>query len=95
MAPPSIRHGYYWCAMVGAGLIARFDPTGRMDRSINLPVRDPTMCAFGGQKLDTLYVTTARRLLQPPELAAQPLAGGVFVIEDVGVHGLPEPLFAG
>jgi sugar lactone lactonase YvrE len=87
--------GFYWCALFGAGAIARFDPKGRLVRMIELPTRDPTMCTFGGADLDTLYVTTARRFLDAAQLRAQPLAGAVFAVRGLGVKGLVEPRYRG
>ena len=87
--------GYYWCAMVGGGAVCRFSPSGKLDRRIELPVRHPTMCSFGGPDLDTLYVVSARHFLTKGESAEQPLAGSVLAITGLGVRGLPEPTFAG
>ncbi len=52
------------------------------------------MCAFGGDNLDILYVTSAREFLSESALSEEPLAGGVFAV-DVGLRGLPEPSFRG
>ena len=54
----------------------------------------PTMCAFGGPDLKTLYVTSARQLRDADELARLPYSGGLFSMQ-VDVPGLPEPAFAG
>jgi sugar lactone lactonase YvrE len=54
----------------------------------------PTMCAFGGPDLKTLYVTTARQQREADELARLPFSGGLFSMQ-VDVAGLPEPSFAG
>jgi L-arabinonolactonase len=89
------REGYYWCALVHGGAIARFDPKGRLDRKIELPVKQPTMCTFGGDELDVLYVTSSTALVPEAERASQKLAGALFAIHDLGVRGLPEPLFGG
>jgi L-arabinonolactonase len=86
--------GYYWICHVGAWHIARYAPDGTIDRVIGLPVQRPTMCAFGGKNLDTLYVTSATYPLSEAALAKQPLAGSLFAI-DVGVRGVPEPFFGG
>lgn len=48
--------GGYWCALHGAGRLRRFHADGSVDRDIELPVSQPTMCAFAGPALDTLYV---------------------------------------
>ena len=87
--------GYYWCALVHGGAVARFDPKGRMDRRIALPVKHPTMCSFGGGGLDTLFVTSAAWMVPEAERKEQPLAGALFAIRGVGVKGLPETLFGG
>lgn len=81
--------GCYWICANDAGLIHRFTPDGRLDRSLAIPVKKPTMCAFGGPRLDTLFVTSIR---PGDDHDPQSLAGGVFAV-DPGVTGLPEPLF--
>ncbi len=86
--------GFLWNAMWDGWRVVRYAPDGRIDRVIEMPVQRPTCCAFGGEGLDTLYVTSARFLLEDAELESQPQAGGVFAV-DVGVKGLPEPRFAG
>ncbi len=87
--------GYYWCALIHDWSIGRFTPDGRLDRIVRLPVQHPTMCNFGGENLDILYVTSGHIFLSPEERAAQPLAGSLFAIHGLGVRGLPEPFFAG
>ena len=72
----------------------RYASDGRVDRVIEVPVRQPTSCIFGGENLDVLYVTTARFDQSEEELERQPLAGRLLAF-DVGVRGLPEPAFAG
>jgi len=80
--------GCYWICGNDAGLVHRFTPAGKLDRSLALPVKKPAMCAFGGPQLDTLYVTSIRP--EGTDLSDQPLAGGVFALRP-GVRGLPEP----
>jgi sugar lactone lactonase YvrE len=79
--------GCYWICANDAGLIHRFTPTGRLDRSLSVPVKKPAMCAFGGAGLDTLFVTSIRP--DGVDLSDQPLAGGLFALHP-GVRGLPE-----
>ena len=52
--------GCYWVCGNDAGLVHRFTPAGKLDRSLAVPVKKPTMCAFGGAGLDTLFVTSIR-----------------------------------
>lgn len=86
--------GYYWCARIRGGQLARYDPTGRLERTIALPVQHPTMCSFGGPGLDVLYVTCGTSFLQPGEADTQPLAGALLAVHGTGARGLPEPFFA-
>ncbi len=87
--------GYYWCALVHGGQVARVDPAGRFDRFIDLPVKHPTMCTFGGPALDVLYVTSAASMVPEAERSGAPYAGALFAIHGLDVRGLPEPMFAG
>ena len=59
-----------------------------------MPTRWPTMMAFGGPDLRTLYVTSLRYQRPADQLAASPLSGSLFAL-DVDVPGLPEPRYAG
>lgn len=86
--------GCLWNAEYSGGRVVRYTPDGRIDRTIELPVSQVSCCAFGGKDLDELYITTARQRLTPEQLAAQPLAGCLFVARP-GVKGLPEGRYAG
>jgi sugar lactone lactonase YvrE len=86
--------GCLWNARYGGSAVVRVTPAGRVDRIVALPVSQPTSCAFGGARLDELYVTTARQRLDAAQLAAEPAAGCVLVLRP-GVSGLPEARYAG
>jgi sugar lactone lactonase YvrE len=79
--------GCYWTCANDAGLVHRFTPTGKLDRSIVIPASKPAMCAFGGADFRSLYVTSIR----PKELdpADESLAGSVFAVS-VDCPGLAE-----
>jgi len=83
-----------WNAEYGGSRLVRYTPAGKVDRSVALPVANPTCCCFGGEDLGTLYVTTATQGLAPEDLARQPLAGSVLALRP-GVQGLAESRFAG
>lgn len=83
--------GCYWTCANDAGQLLRFTPGGKLDRSIALPVKKPSMCAFGGERYDTLYVTSIRPQ-SLGDLAGQPDAGAVFAVHP-GIQGLPEAEF--
>ncbi len=82
------RDGAYWVAMYEGQRLLRLAPDGRLLQTVHLPVRCPTMPAFGGPDLRTLYVTTACARRPADELAAQPLAGRVLTLR-MAVPGLP------
>jgi sugar lactone lactonase YvrE len=86
--------GFLWNAQWGAWRIVRYAPDGSIDRVVEMPVEQPSSCAFGGADLTTLYVTTAREDLSDEALQAQPLAGSVLAFE-AGVKGLALPAFDG
>ena len=82
--------GYLWNAEYAGRRLTRYAPDGRVDRTIELPVTNPTCCCFGGDDLDTLYVTSAAQRLPEPA----PIEGALLAL-DVGVRGLPEAAFGG
>jgi xylono-1,5-lactonase len=86
--------GGVWCAHWGGGRITRFDAGGRISDTVRLPVSNVTKCAFGGRRLDRLFVTTARKGLDDGALTAEPLAGGLFEVE-VDYPGLPPQSYRG
>ncbi|MFD4971711.1 SMP-30/gluconolactonase/LRE family protein [Streptomyces sp. NPDC058424] len=87
--------GGLWVAMARGGAVRRFDPKGRLDEVLDMPVPGITSCAFGGEDLRDLYVTTMCVGLSEVQLMEYPEAGSVLRIADVGVTGLPAPRFAG
>ncbi len=81
--------GFLWSAHWGGGRVVRYAPDGRIERLLEMPVSQPSCVAFGGPKLDLLFVTTAREGLKEDVLGSQTGAGDVFVY-DIGITGLPE-----
>jgi sugar lactone lactonase YvrE len=84
----------YWTAFYRGGKVLRISPAGEVLATIDVPAMCPTMCAFGGPDLATLYVTTARQMRPDDELVRLPQSGGIFALE-VNVPGISEPAFAG
>lgn len=80
----------YWCAMFEGGRILRIAPNGNILDEIMLPVRCPTMLAFGGPDLRTIYITTARHNRPQSELEEYPMSGCVLQVR-VDVPGKIEP----
>jgi sugar lactone lactonase YvrE len=83
--------GYYWSAAPfgeKTGHVVRFAPDGTLDLQFEVPVLVPTMVAFGGPNLSTLYIVTGRI---EAALNREPseLGGDLFAVE-TGFRGLPE-----
>jgi sugar lactone lactonase YvrE len=82
--------GCVWVALWDGSALRRYTPSGALDRVVELPVKRPTACAFGGAELTDLYVTSARVGLDAPS----PYAGSLLVLRDMG-RGLAQPAFEG
>jgi L-arabinonolactonase len=85
--------GCMWMAICEGQKVVQFRPDGTLERVVDMPVKCPASVMFGGAGLDQLYVTS----LSPAFLGREeaPLDGCTFVIEGLGVTGLPEPRYAG
>ena len=86
--------GGYWAALYGGSKLVRVMPDGIVEREIYLPVSQPTMPAFGGIDMKTIFITTARQKLSAKELASQNFAGGLLSIK-VDIPGHPVHRFGG
>ena len=75
--------GHLWNARFGGSCLVRIAPDGSIDRIVELPISNPTTCAFGGADLRTLFFTSANIHLPRPER----LAGSLFAL-DAPVPGL-------
>lgn len=84
--------GRVWVAINGGGKVAAYRPDGSLDRVVDLPAPRPGSVTFGGPALDRLFVTT----LDPVSFGetADDHSGYVYVVDDLGVRGLPEPRYA-
>jgi sugar lactone lactonase YvrE len=86
--------GGIWVALVHTGTLRRYAPDGSLEAELRTEVRNPTCPGFGGEGLQTLYVTSAHLRSDPTYADDHPQAGALFAL-DVGVPGLPIPAFAG
>jgi sugar lactone lactonase YvrE len=84
--------GCYWTALFEGSRIQRHAPDGRLLAEYSVPARCPTMVAFGGPDLKTLFVTSARTGRSEEEVAALPHSGSLFSMP-VEVPGQPEHYF--
>lgn len=88
------EEGCLWVAFWAGSTVRRIAPDGRVTFVVELPVSQVTSCAFGGDDLSDLYVTSARNGLSGEQLRTQPHAGGLHLLQP-GVRGLPAHPFAG
>ena len=81
--------GGVWVALWDGGGVQRFAPDGRLDRAWRWPGGWITSCAFGGDGLRTLYVTSATGGISTPEAQDRhPHAGSLFAVDlDVAGRG--------
>jgi sugar lactone lactonase YvrE len=86
--------GCVWVALWDGWAVHRYTPDGKLDRVLEMPVARATACMFGGPEMRDLYISTARDRLSEAELEAQPLAGSLLVVHDVG-QGMAMKAFAG
>lgn len=86
--------GNLWIAFWDGWCVRQLSPAGEVVRMIDLPVQRPTSVAFGGERLDILFTTSARVGLDAEAIERQPEAGGLFAIGGAG-SGVPSPVFAG
>ncbi len=85
--------GCLWSASVTGWGLTRLTPDGAVERRIELPVSMPTMPAFGGPDLSTIFVTSLVGGPKDPDRSRGVPAGALLAV-DVDVCGVPEPRFA-
>ena len=86
--------GFLWSAQFHNARLVRYAPDGRADRTLDVPMKRPTCCTFGGSDFGTLYVTGVSHSMSQAEHAADPLAGALYAFDIArawGIFGLPEP----
>lgn len=86
--------GCLWVALCFGSAVHRYTPEGKLDQVLHLPVTEVTSCAFGGEDLRDLYITTGSLGLSADDISAQPAAGALFVCRP-GVVGASSTPFAG
>jgi sugar lactone lactonase YvrE len=67
--------GFLWNAHWDGWRITRYDPDGRIDRVLTVPVPKPTSIAFGGSDMKRLFITSASLDMTPQQLAEAPWSG--------------------
>eukprot|EP01083_Nonionella_stella_P006489 18857_1 len=87
-------NGSLWSAQVMNGKIVRYDLDGNVNMIVNVPSRHPTCCCFGGDDLNTLYITS----LQATYISKWDCCsrdGALFAVKINDVKGNKEDRFQG
>lgn len=83
--------GNLWIAFCHGACVACYDPaTGKELHRVELPCLETTACAFGGNNLDELYVTTGIHKTEVEEHA-----GRLFRVSGLGIKGVSASPFRG
>jgi len=84
--------GLMWMAICEGAKVVAYRPDGRIERTIDMPVKLPASVMFGGPKLEDLYVTS----IDPKLLGRESDGGGaLFRITGLGARGIPELRYGG
>ncbi|NQU80240.1 MAG: SMP-30/gluconolactonase/LRE family protein [Bacteroidetes bacterium] len=87
--------GNLWIALWGGSAVGCWNPdNGKLLCKINVPVLNVTSCAFGGENLETLFITTASLGIPHDKQEKYPYRGGLFKA-DPGVKGIPAYFYKG
>ncbi len=87
------ENGDMWVAICEGGVVLQLSPAGEVKQVIDMPTRLPASCMFFGPNLDRLFVPS----IDPSFLGREPADGDgwCYVIDGLGVRGLPEPRYHG
>ena len=83
--------GFLWNAQWGGNKVVRYAPDGSTDLELEVPAKQPSCVAFGGEALDLLFVTTAATGL-PDELTRAD-GNGALLVYRTDCRGLIESEF--
>lgn len=89
--------GFVWCAQWYGAQVVRYDPDGKVERRIPMPVQQVSSVAFGGPDLADLYITSAgeswpSNLAPPGYNFKAPNMGGSLYRVRLDIHGRKEHL---
>ena len=80
------NEGRLWIAFWGGSKIMCVNPDSKaIEEVVSFPVSKITSCAFGGEKMDRLFITSAKVQVNEED---EPMAGKTFVVSP-GVKGQP------
>ena len=84
---------HLWIALWGGAKVVRVNPlSAEVDFEVRVGALNVTSCAFGGDHLDELYITSASVGMSSEQARQFPTAGGLFRVS-VPYQGVPTPRF--
>lgn len=89
------RNGSIWVAMSGAGVVCRLSREGVIEEVVPVPARQPTSLTFGGDHLNSIFVTSAACDGYTASNVTDPAEGGGLFSFRPSVGGLPANRFGG
>jgi len=81
--------GFIWSAQWGGAQVVRYDPDGKVERRVPIPVRLVSSVAFGGNELRTLFITSASETIHETSSLSNLDGGKVYFLQSE-VQGKPE-----
>tara|TARA_A100000164_G_scaffold22124_1_gene17610 strand:- start:241 stop:1140 length:900 start_codon:yes stop_codon:yes gene_type:complete len=84
------REGYLWVACWDGGCVIRFNVFGKIDKIIKMPISRPTSVCFGGKNLNTLYVTSAKKIDKLNKIEKN--SGNIFYVK-TNIKGIKTNFF--
>jgi D-xylonolactonase len=87
--------GYIWCAHWFGSCVVRYDPDGKIERTVSVPAKQTSSIAFGGPDLTDIFITSAALSdslpLAPPGYDPESgYIGGSLYHTNLGIQGRPE-----
>ena len=87
------EEGSLWIAICGGSSVRRYTPDGRLTGQLHVPTPLVTSCAFGGESLDRLFITTAAPTSTAPP--GETTGAGDIYTAQLDVRGLQPTRYSG
>ena len=86
--------GFLWSVRYNGSKVIRYDPNGKIEREVHVPVPHTTSCTFAGPDLTDFFITTAWDGLNAEQRAKYPQSGDLFWLQ-TEIKGTVRRKFAG
>jgi sugar lactone lactonase YvrE len=86
------EEGNVWLAVWGDASVHKYSQEGKLLDKVELRALQPTSCAFGGEHMDEMLITTAAEGMTEEQLEQYPDSGKVL-LKKMDVKGRVLPVF--